>query len=104
MTDQPLKTIQQIEAESMAQVVGQVNGRPVTRGALNEAFKRVQPAGNWKLAIDATVSLTTDERDMVAEAITFFTGSVARFEARSEVGILTTYHVTAAGYYATIGA
>ena len=41
---------------------------------------------------------------MVAEAVTFFTGSVAKFEARGAIGILTRYRVTAAAYYKTIGA
>lgn len=102
-------TIQQIEAESMAQVVANVNGKPVTRGQLNDAFKLVQPKDHWKNPINVVLALTADEREMVREAIVFFTGSVARFEtvafdADRQRPNRFTYRVTAAGYFATIGA
>ena len=96
------------------QVVTQVNGRNVTRGELQEAFNRVVPLDNWKNRIDATIDAESDEELMViAEAVTFFTGSVAEFE---RVGSLATpglvgfsimgarVRVRAAGYYAAVGA
>lgn len=94
-----MKTISQIEAESNAQIVANVNGRAVTRGELSEAFKKVQPKGHWKNAIDATLPLAEGEFAMITEAVIFFTGSVPEFQ---KVG--AQYRVTAAGYFATIGA
>ena len=95
-----MKTVQQIEAEAMQQVVATVLGRAVTRGELNEAFKLVQPQGNWKETINATVQLDEAGRAMVREAVIFFTGSVPTFTPVPGLGV----QVKAAGYYATIGA
>lgn len=101
-----MQTIEQIEAESRAQVVATVNGKSVTRGDLTIAFNAVADKANWKMPIDARVDLDAYTLAMVAEAVTFFTGSVAKFErlTGSTTGGIAKYRVTAAGYYATCGA
>jgi hypothetical protein len=91
-------------AESNAQVVGQVQGQPVTRGELSLAFARVQNRTNWKLAVDATVTLATNREILVLrEAVIFFTGSVPTFSVVISPDGLR-YRVQAAGYYAAVGA
>lgn len=80
-------------AEQRAQVVH----RGFTRGALEDAFGRVAPRDHWKNPITATCA--PDERDAVAAAIEFYTGSAARFSDAGP-GLLA---VEAAGYYAAIG-
>jgi hypothetical protein len=47
-----------------------------TRKQLTDAFELVRPAGNWKLAVDATAPAGTD-RELVTSAVIFFTGSVS---------------------------
>ena len=84
------------------QVVDVVNNRPVTRRELAKAFDKVAPEDNWKNRIDCEVSMTAEEKALVAKAVRFFTGSVAHFEPRSQIGRLTRYHLTADGYYNTI--
>lgn len=91
----------------MNQIVANINGRDVTRGELSTAFDLVADRSNWKNPISALVNLTDSERDMVAGAVVFFTGSVASFEAISHGTMqhgLTRYRVRAAGYYRAIGA
>lgn len=95
------KTIEEIVAESNAQIVGQVMGRDVTRGELSEAFKLVADKSNWKNRIDALVVLTEDQMHLVHDAVIFFTGSVPHFQP---LQIRNNYRVTAAGYYSAIGA
>lgn len=97
MTD----VVNKLVAEASAQVVSNVNGRPVTRGQLAAVFDRVKDAEHWKNPIDALVVLEKDEVPLMEEAIVFFTGSVPSIV---EVGIGGAYHVTAAGYFETIGA
>lgn len=94
------------EAESMAQIVAHVGKRDVTRGELSKAFDRVADKSNWKKPIDATVNLTDSEREIVAKAVTFFTGNVAKFEKVRAKGSqpFAGYRVTAPGYYRMIGA
>jgi hypothetical protein len=77
--------------------------------ALESAFARVRPAGHWKAAIDVTIDASIAEIGLIKEAVTFYTGSVARVSIVSYgtgVGGATTVRarVQAAGYYATIGA
>lgn len=98
----------QIEDGSAEQIVSTINGRNVTRGELSTAFNLVA-SKNWKDPIDKTAWLTVDEMAMVAEAIIFFTGSTGKFEllgeqARFHPDLQYCYHVTADGYYRTIGA
>jgi len=71
-----------------------------TQGELDEAFKLVAPEGNWKLPINCKIRcLPEADLRRIAFAIEFFTGSVAN---------ITTHRghhtITAAGYYAAIGA
>jgi hypothetical protein len=99
------KTIQQTCAELEQQVVCKIRGRDVTRAELSKAFDRVAPIANWKNPIDAIVVFTQDgERELVEYAIEFFTGSKAKLEVIRLQAYCSTYRVTAAGYYATIGA
>jgi hypothetical protein len=94
-----------LKSESDAQIVGRVNGRPVTRGELSEAFDYVANRDNWKLPIDATVDLGPASMAMVREAVIFFTGSVPSFTAVGpEVDRCARFRVRAAGYYAAVGA
>lgn len=65
---------------------------------LQEAFTKVADKENWKNPI-RTVCRTQDKAK-VAEAITFFTGSVAEFEDLSNGWTA----VKAEGYYNAIGA
>lgn len=91
------------------QVVAKVLGRDVTQGELSQAFDKVSPKDHWKNPIDAQVVLSNDfDLLLVAEAVTFFTGSKATF---TPVLFITArgkremrYRVRAAGYFATIGA
>ena len=92
-------------------VVTRILGRDVTQGELARAFDKVAPASHWKNPIDALVVISNDfEMELLRSAITFFTGSVARFEIVAVItncGVSTgsaRYRVRAAGYYATIGA
>ena len=87
------------------QVAGKVNGRDVTRGELSVAFDAVADKANWKNPVDSVVDLNDAEMAMVREAVVFFTGSVAKFEARKGAKLpRCRYRVRAAGYYKTIGA
>jgi hypothetical protein len=91
-------------AESDAQVVGSIQGQPVTRGELSLAFARVRNPKNWKFAIDATVTLATDREILtLREAVIFFTGSVPSITVVIGQDGLR-YRVQAAGYYQTVGA
>lgn len=71
-----------------------------TRNEMKEQFDRVADKQHWKNPIDATVSLTPRERAVLCEAVVFFTGSVPTVE---KVGF-GVYRITAAGYFAAVGA
>jgi hypothetical protein len=85
-------------AASLAQIVAKVNGVDVTRGELDEVFKLVQPKDNWKMPIDAVVPRGT-KLAMLKEAVIFFTGSSPTIKQ-----VRGGFRVTAAGYYAAVGA
>lgn len=81
--------------------------------ALQAAFNRVAPADNWKTAIDRTLDASVTEIGAIQEAVTFYTGSVARAEVLGPplVSCLSMngetrirVRITATGYYAAIGA
>lgn len=77
-----------------------------TRQQLCIAFKKVEPAGNWKLPIDATVDGGTTIAQAVIAAIDFFCGGGAHV-TMTHPGTSptpTSFHVKAPGYYALIGA
>jgi hypothetical protein len=79
--------------------------RPLRRRELSAAFDRVASTKNWKDPIDATVSLTADERAILTEAVIFYCGCIPMFEDRGGVApAIRRYRVTAPGYYAAIGA
>lgn len=99
-----MKTLDRMIKSDAGQVVGTASdGRPLTRAQLTEAFNRVAPGDNWKRPIDITLQLEPLDREVVREAVIFFTGSVPKFEYAGCCGDLTC-RVTAAGYYATCGA
>lgn len=83
------------------QVVGQVQGVPVTRSELSECFNQVANSDNWKNPINAILPCedTSLNRDLYAKAIEFFTGSIAEFTVDDK----GTW-IKAKGYYAVCGA
>jgi len=87
--------------DAMNQVVGNVNGKPVTRGELMKYFDMVADKANWKNPINARVKLAANEVAMLTEAVIFFTGSVPTILPMARKG---EYKVKANGYYLTIGA
>lgn len=74
------------------------DGMPVTREQALCLFNLVADKGNWKLPIDAVISGHWGVAD-VCEAITFFTGSVAKV---TEVKP-NQYRFEADGYYLATG-
>ena len=78
---------------------------------LKKAFDLVAPKDNWKFPINVVVDDGTLEAqgltlDDIAEAVPFFTGSVARITPVT-YGCpkgTTGYQIKARGYYAAIGA
>jgi hypothetical protein len=95
-------------AEQRAWKVATVLGREVTWGELHDAFETVRPAEGWKDPIDAVVDVAGDfELLKLREAVIFFTGSVPTFAPKFGAGLkppTCRYRVTAAGYYAAVGA
>ena len=76
------------------------DGRDVTRGEASAAFDRVKNPSHWKNPVDAIVEATIDETAVISQAVTFYTGSrptIRKLGAR-------VFRVTAAGYFATVGA
>lgn len=97
-----MQTHEELMAESNRQVVAEVDGRPVTRGELQEAFRKVSNKEHWKYPVRCTLPAETSEHDvlMIEEAVAFFTGSIAichRFKNGK-------VRVTADGYFRAIGA
>lgn len=78
---------------------------------LQAAFNRVAPTPNWKTAIDVEIEASIAEIGDIKEAITFFTGSIARvtlglgaLKGGDGSEMIVRVRVRAAGYYAAIGA
>lgn len=71
-----------------------------TRRQLTEAFNRVENKENWKFPIDAVVTVNFEELNMIKAAVVFFTGGVAKSRRR----LAGVYHITAPGYYNSVGA
>jgi hypothetical protein len=72
-----------------------------TQEQMNVAFNKVADPKNWKNRVNRIVTVADDaERDLIAQSVIHFTGSVAEFV---EIGD-NKYRVTADGYYAAIGA
>ena len=91
--------------KNRARVVSEVNGKPVTHGELSDAFDLVADPENWKNPIDARIENPGAEmRALIAEAVVYFTGSTAHFRRVIESCGKDTFHITAKGYYLTIGA
>lgn len=79
-----------------------------TRAELSEAFDRVKNPDNWKLPINVTlpVWLARREKTMIEAAVVFYAGCCPEFtELRDgSGGVIRGTRVTAAGYYAAVGA
>lgn len=76
-------------------VQAKMNG--YTEADLEFAFDCVKDLTNWKLPINVTVgtSVTRLNKELIATAIEFYTGSVAEFTDNED----GSYTVTATGYY-----
>lgn len=101
-------TSEQAVREDRAQEVDIINGKPVTRGELSDAFDLVVPRDNWKRPIDRVIEADFDTIDRVRRATVFFAGCVATVEVIEPAADRTDgkakYRVTAPGYYAAVGA
>lgn len=78
-----------------------------TQEQLEAAFKLVQPAENWKNPINAQVYLDDAEKEVIGEAVIYFTGGLAEFvpvPRAKKVNGKTRYRVIAPGYYRSVGA
>jgi hypothetical protein len=75
----------------------EIVSRGYTRTQLKAAFDLVADPTGWKRPINKVVPKNAD-LDAITEAITFYTGSIARV-AKTAKG----FRVSAAGYYLTIG-
>jgi len=88
------------------QVVARILGVDVTRNALSQAFDSVANKTNWKLPIDAVVTINDKngnyERSLILEAVRFFAGCEAQISKCSMAG--NKWRVRAVGYYAAVGA
>ncbi len=92
-------------AEMDTMVVAKNGSMEWTRQELDALFSLVASKENWKLPINANVVLGSDREVLgMTEAVIFFTGSVPHIDAIRANGRKVVYKVTAAGYYATIGA
>lgn len=80
---------------AIAAWVAEQNAKQASRSAI---FDTVCDKANWKMPIKAEVPADAD-LDAIADAIEHFTASKASFAMTRQGWI-----VTAAGYYATIGA
>ncbi len=69
---------------------------PERMALYDAAFKKVQNRENWKMAIKTIVSGTDDDMNVIAEAIEFYTATVATVRPLGG----GSYRVTAPGYYA----
>lgn len=87
-------------------IAGQVLGKPVTLGELQDAFERVKPKPNWKYPICAEFTTSTDadesarEVAMIREAVVHFCGCVPEIQHRGNFRFVC----TAVGYYEAVGA
>lgn len=101
-----MQTAQQIEVDSAEQIVETINGKPVTRREITEAFNLVCDKTNWKFAIDITLDLTPAQVPYVHQAAIFFTGAPVEFSFKGKGDTEGThkFRVTGPGYYNTCGA
>lgn len=73
-----------------------------TETELRAAFSRVENKEHWKKPIAALVQVVSErELEAIKYAVTFYTGSVATVSRGFGPDV---YKVTAAGYYAAVGA
>lgn len=85
-----------------------VEHRVYTQEELLAAFKRVENTRHWKNPISRIVAVEGDEDiELITQAVIHFTGSIPEFvevPCRWRDDGKKRYRVTAAGYFATIGA
>jgi hypothetical protein len=68
---------------------------------LRVAFDRVVPKDNWKKRIDRWIPIDSlAELDLIREAVIFYTVGVPQFVVTEDRMV----HVTAPGYYESVGA
>lgn len=79
------------------------SGATRKQSELERAFNLIAPPHNWKVPIDATLfrdARAPLDEALISDACIHFTGSVPRFDYSQAFLV----RITAAGYYATIGA
>lgn len=82
-----------------------INGKDITVKELRDAFDMVCDKDNWKNPIDARIENPgAHMREVIKDAIMYFTGSTAYFRRVVEDSGRDTFHITAKGYYLAIGA
>lgn len=109
--DRATLTVEQIDAKAATQPIARVHGRDILKAELSAAFDLVADKAHWKNPIDATLQLTTEQVALIHDAALFFGAGEAKFHAPAQTvqwdngdNMVAVYHVTAPGYYATIGA
>lgn len=83
------------------QVVGENEfGEPITRQVMKEYFNLVADKEDWKNSVARIVGdVTVHERNMIEQAVTFFTGSVVKWSYKCGKN-----YIEFDGYYKAIGA
>lgn len=100
------KTIAELEEEIQDEIVARDAKFSFTRRELTEAFTLIQPKSHWKGPIDAEFhtgampTMSAREVAAVQHAVIFFTGSLPEIRHLGNFR----FRVTAAGYFAEIGA
>lgn len=86
-------------------IVACIDGKDITHGQMKEAFEMVCDPENWKNPIDARIENPgAHKREVIKDAIMYFTGTTAYFRRVLESSGKDTFHITAKGYYIGIGA
>lgn len=87
-------------------IAGTVDGQQVTLGELMDAFARVKPSPNWKVAISAEFTTSTDAAEsarevaMIRAAVIHFCGCVPEIRHQGNFR----FRCFAVGYYEAVGA
>jgi hypothetical protein len=109
--DRATLTFEQIDAKIEAQPLAEIFGRKVTKAELSKAFDLVANRKNWKNPIDVHTVLTGEQVALIRDACLFFGAGEPKFTVKAGTvqwdngcNPVLGYHVTAPGYYATIGA
>ena len=89
--------------DSRMEIVDHIDGRPVTRFELTEAFDWVCDRSNWKNPINCTVYLSPRQIKLVRHAVAFFVGAFPTITFATTDGTAKV-RVVSPGYYAICGA